>query len=116
MFGIDGRTKLLTRFLGSCCIALAMLSSLVPSEQPVESTSGLGASTKVLPGVEVSDTAIQQIAYRLTQANLNHKSLAALISQQSGTGPQLTRFGASAKQRGVPKLCSLLILGTSLRL
>ena len=116
MFWFGGHTDFLTRLLASWGIALTMLGSVVAAEHSVEIQHGQAASSTVMPAVEVSDTAIQQIAQRLTQANWNSKSLASMSVQQSGSRSPLIRYGADAEQRAVPQCCSLLILGTALRL
>ncbi len=93
-----------------------MLGSVVASEQPLELEHGLSASTTILPAVEISDTAVQLLAQRLTQANSKFKSLASLSVLQTDSGLQVSCCDFLITQRSYPERFSLLLLGTELRL
>ena len=116
MFWMDVQTKYLTRLLASWCIALTMLGSVVAAEQPLELEHGLSASTTIVTTVDISDTAVQQLAQRLTQANSKFKCLASLSVQQTRSGSQISCYDDLITQRSYPVRFSLLLLGTELRL
>lgn len=116
MFWMVVQAKFLTRILAIWCITLLMLGSVVAAEQPRELEHGLTASTTIVPAVEISDTAVQLLAQRLTQANSKFKSLASLSLQQTGTGSKVSCYDHLITQRSYPERYSLLLLGTELRL
>lgn len=116
MFWMVVQTKFLTRLLASWCIALTMLGSVVAAEQPLELEHGLSASATIVPAVEISDTAVQLLAQRLTQANSKFKALSSLSVQQTRSGSQVSCYDDLITQRSYGERFSLLLMGTELRL
>lgn len=72
-----------------------MLGSVVAAEQPLELEHGLSASATIVPAVEISDTAVQLLAQRLTQANSKFKALSSLSVQQTRSGSQVSCYDES---------------------
>jgi len=108
-------TKLIVRLFASWCIAHTMLG-WVAAEESFKLQHEVVVTDTVIPSVEFSDTAIQQVAQRLTFAQLHSMSFASSSVLESGSRSQLSQYRALAEHRDFPKGCSLFLLGISLRL
>lgn len=116
MFWIGGYTRLLTRLLAGLCLALSMLGSVVATERATAPQHGAVVASTVAPALELSDTAVCQAVYRLTQDNTHCKALASCTRLLCGTLSQFNDFGCLADRSVSSKCNSLFHLGTMLRL
>jgi hypothetical protein len=114
MIGFGGRKNLSHRFLAVWCIAILMIGPLTP--QPEETMSQTVISASVVPVVDFSDTAAQQIAFRVPAFKPKNLTLGLGIFVKSGFRSSFSGCIASPLIASFPKGSSLFLLRTSLRL
>ena len=116
MFWIGGSTRFLTRLLAGCCLVLSMFGPAVATEQPIVLQHGAVVSSTATAILELSDTAVYQIAHRLTQDNVHCKTLASSTRWLCGCLSQFNDFGCLADRSVSSTSNSLFHSGTMLRL
>lgn len=116
MFWIGGYTRFLTRLLAGLCLALSMLGSVIATERAIAPQHEAIVASTVAPTLELSDTAVCQAVYRLTQDNVHCKALDSAPCLLCGTLSPFSDFGCLADRSVSSKCNSLFHLGIMLRL
>jgi hypothetical protein len=115
MIGFGGRQNFSIRFLAVWCIAVLMIGPLA-AERAEEPKKESAVSSSVVPAVDFSDTAAQQITFRVPAFKPKNLTLGLGIFVKSGFRSSISGCNVSPLLASLRKGTSLFLLRTLLKL